>query len=46
MVTLEDPWLFIGKMHAYAEWWAGSPRTSAGRGVAGTGGPRAGCRPR
>jgi monoterpene epsilon-lactone hydrolase len=24
VVTLEDPWLFIGKMHAYAEWWAGS----------------------
>jgi monoterpene epsilon-lactone hydrolase len=23
-VTLEDPWLFIGKMHAYADWWAGS----------------------
>lgn len=20
-----DPWLFIGKAHAYAEWWAGSP---------------------
>jgi monoterpene epsilon-lactone hydrolase len=25
VVTLDDPWLFIGKMHAYAEWWAGSP---------------------
>ncbi len=24
-VTLDDPWLFIGKMQAYAEWWAGSP---------------------
>jgi epsilon-lactone hydrolase len=24
VVTLEDPWLFIGKMHAYADWWAGS----------------------
>ena len=24
VVTLEDPWLFIGKMHAYASWWAGS----------------------
>jgi acetyl esterase/lipase len=24
-VTKEDPWLFIGKMQAYAEWWAGSP---------------------
>jgi monoterpene epsilon-lactone hydrolase len=24
-VTKTDPWLFIGKMHAYAEWWAGSP---------------------
>jgi len=24
VVTLEDPWLFIGKMHAYAAWWAGS----------------------
>jgi monoterpene epsilon-lactone hydrolase len=23
-VTREDPWLFIGKMQAYAEWWAGS----------------------
>jgi epsilon-lactone hydrolase len=20
-----DPWLFIGKLHAYAAWWAGSP---------------------
>ena len=24
VVTLEDPWLFIGKMYAYASWWAGS----------------------
>jgi monoterpene epsilon-lactone hydrolase len=24
VVTEWDPWLFIGKMHAYAEWWAGS----------------------
>ncbi|WP_248580084.1 alpha/beta hydrolase [Nocardioides sp. InS609-2] len=24
-VTLTDPWLFIGKVRAYAEWWAGSP---------------------
>ncbi len=24
-VTRDDPWLFIGKMRAYAEWWAGSP---------------------
>jgi monoterpene epsilon-lactone hydrolase len=24
-VTLTDPWLFIGKMQAYAGWWAGSP---------------------
>ena len=24
-VTKDDPWLFIGKMQAYAEWWAGSP---------------------
>lgn len=24
-VTETDPWLFIGKMKAYAEWWAGSP---------------------
>ena len=24
-VTRHDPWLFIGKMQAYAEWWAGSP---------------------
>jgi epsilon-lactone hydrolase len=23
-VTKTDPWLFIGKMQAYAEWWAGS----------------------
>ena len=22
-VTRDDPWLFIGKMQAYAEWWAG-----------------------
>lgn len=20
-----DPWLFLGKMHAYAAWWAGAP---------------------
>lgn len=25
VVTEWDPWLFLGKMHAYAEWWAGSP---------------------
>ncbi len=24
-VTLGDPWLFIGKIRAYAGWWAGSP---------------------
>ena len=24
VVTLEDPWLFVGKMYAYASWWAGS----------------------
>ena len=24
-VTRHDPWLFIGKMRAYAGWWAGSP---------------------
>ena len=24
-VALADPWLFLGKLHAYAEWWAGSP---------------------
>ena len=24
-VTEGDPWLFLGKMQAYAEWWAGSP---------------------
>jgi len=24
-VTRTDPWLFLGKMRAYAEWWAGSP---------------------
>ena len=23
-VSATDPWLFIGKLHAYAEWWAGS----------------------
>ena len=23
-VAAIDPWLFIGKLHAYAEWWAGS----------------------
>ncbi len=25
-----DPWLFLGKVHAYAEWWAGS-RADLGR---------------
>lgn len=24
VVTLDDPWLFIGKLRAYAAWWAGS----------------------
>jgi acetyl esterase/lipase len=24
-ITGTDPWLFIGKMKAYAEWWVGSP---------------------
>lgn len=24
-VTKADPWLFVGKMEAYAGWWAGSP---------------------
>jgi monoterpene epsilon-lactone hydrolase len=24
-VTLSDPWLFLGKLRAYAGWWAGSP---------------------
>lgn len=24
-VSLGDPWLFLGKLRAYAEWWAGSP---------------------
>ena len=24
-VTLGDPWLFLGKLRAYAGWWAGSP---------------------
>jgi len=24
-VTKTDPWLFVGKMRAYAGWWAGSP---------------------
>lgn len=28
-VTLHDPWLFIGKLRAYAEWWAGSPEDLA-----------------
>jgi epsilon-lactone hydrolase len=28
-VTETDPWLFIGKMQAYAEWWAGSPEDLA-----------------
>jgi monoterpene epsilon-lactone hydrolase len=23
-VAGDDPWLFLGKLHAYAEWWAGS----------------------
>mgnify|MGYP000914578236 CR=1 FL=1 len=23
--SAEDPWLFLGKLHAYAAWWAGSP---------------------
>lgn len=23
-VSVGDPWLFLGKLHAYAEWWAGS----------------------
>ncbi len=39
-VTRDDPWLFIGKMQAYAEWWAGSPRRArAARGLAGSRGP-------
>lgn len=25
LVAAGDPWLFLGKMEAYAEWWAGSP---------------------
>ena len=24
-VSAADPWLFLGKLHAYAGWWAGSP---------------------
>ncbi|HET6938568.1 MAG TPA: alpha/beta hydrolase, partial [Nocardioides sp.] len=28
-VTETDPWLFIGKMQAYAGWWAGSPEDLA-----------------
>jgi monoterpene epsilon-lactone hydrolase len=28
-VTENDPWLFIGKMQAYAGWWAGSPEDLA-----------------
>lgn len=23
--TARDPWLFLGKLRAYADWWAGSP---------------------
>jgi len=23
--SADDPWLFLGKLHAYAGWWAGSP---------------------
>lgn len=23
--TVRDPWLFLGKLRAYADWWAGSP---------------------
>lgn len=23
--TVRDPWLFLGKLRAYAAWWAGSP---------------------
>ena len=23
--SARDPWLFLGKLHAYATWWAGSP---------------------
>ena len=36
-----DPWLFLGKLHAYAEWWAGSPDDlGAARGLPGAGRPR------
>jgi monoterpene epsilon-lactone hydrolase len=28
-VTLTDPWLFIGKLRAYASWWAGSEQDLA-----------------
>ncbi len=28
-VTLTDPWLFIGKIRAYADWWAGCPEDLA-----------------
>jgi epsilon-lactone hydrolase len=24
-VSAGDPWLFLAKLHAYAEWWAGAP---------------------
>lgn len=27
--SLRDPWLFLGKLHAYAEWWAGWPEDLA-----------------
>ena len=36
VVTLTDPWLFIGKVRAYASWWAGSEADlGSARGVAG-----------
>ena len=42
-----DPWLFLGKVHAYARWWAGSarrPRPAGGE--PGARRPRPGCRAR
>lgn len=28
-VSAEDPWLFLGKLQLYAQWWAGSPEDLA-----------------
>ena len=40
-----DPWLFLGKVHAYAGWWAGSPDDLGRPEVSpGAGRPRRACR--